>query len=66
MLDEDRYPSESILVHEFAHSVMDLGLHGTPLRVRRQAVAAECGVAMEREGKTHISMQSCGIASSAD
>lgn len=32
MAGDDRYPSESILVHEFAHAVMDLGLTDTPLR----------------------------------
>ncbi|KAL4451787.1 hypothetical protein ABPG75_007449 [Micractinium tetrahymenae] len=32
MLDGDRYRYENILVHEFGHAVMDLGLHGHPLR----------------------------------
>ena len=32
MREDTRYPSESILVHEFAHAVMCLGLHGTSLR----------------------------------
>lgn len=30
----DRYPYESILVHEFAHTVMNLGLLGTELHTR--------------------------------
>ena len=34
MVEDRRYSHESILVHEFAHAVMDLGLWGQPLRVR--------------------------------
>lgn len=30
---DERYGQESILVHEFGHAVMDLGLHQKPLRV---------------------------------
>ena len=37
MTEADRYKCESILVHEFAHMVMDVGLHEHPLRVRRGA-----------------------------
>ena len=33
MAGDFRYSHESILVHEFAHAVMDLGLWGHPLRV---------------------------------
>ena len=32
--DSDRYPHENILVHEFAHTVMNLGLLGTELYTR--------------------------------
>lgn len=31
MSEDSKYPSESILVHEFAHAVMNLGLWKTPL-----------------------------------
>ena len=34
MIEDSRYPYESILVHEFAHSVMNIGLAGTPTRRR--------------------------------
>ena len=30
---DERYGQENILVHEFGHAVMDLGLHQKPLRV---------------------------------
>jgi hypothetical protein len=30
---DERYGQENILVHEFGHAVMDLGLHQNPLRV---------------------------------
>ncbi|EFN55802.1 hypothetical protein CHLNCDRAFT_145288 [Chlorella variabilis] len=32
MLPEDRYRYENILIHEFGHAVMDLGLHDKPLQ----------------------------------
>jgi hypothetical protein len=35
MVGDTRYSSESILVHELAHAVMDLALHGHALRVSR-------------------------------
>lgn len=32
MVGDEKYPSESILVHEFAHAVMNIGLAGRPER----------------------------------
>jgi hypothetical protein len=37
MIGDTRYPYESILVHEFAHCVMNVGLAGHPTRRRIQA-----------------------------
>lgn len=33
MVGDDAYFEESVLVHEWAHTVMDIGLHEHPLRV---------------------------------
>lgn len=37
MIDDSRYPYESILVHEFAHCVMNVGLAGQPTQRRIKA-----------------------------
>lgn len=37
MINDRRYPYESILVHEFAHCVMNVGLAGQPTRKRIKA-----------------------------
>ncbi len=45
MVDDRWYPSEQILIHEFGHTVMDVGL-ATP---QRAAVLAAYGAAMQRQ-----------------
>jgi len=45
MVDDPWYPSEQILIHEFGHTVMDLGL----AKPQRDAVLAAYRAAMKRE-----------------
>ncbi|PSC70665.1 hypothetical protein C2E20_5933 [Micractinium conductrix] len=51
MLEGDRYRCENILLHEFGHAVMDLGLHGSPLRTD---IIAAYKAAPRRRKRQHL------------
>lgn len=57
MVADRRHPTESILVHEFAHTVMRIGLHGRPeLRQIKRAyeLAIKEGIYDEKYAKSYI------------